>query len=153
LCVLVEHSGQTIFGIQPLRGYLAVQSFYVISGFYMALVLGERYSSTRQFYISRFLRILPIYWIVLGFTVLAALFVPDFLSRLPESDFASRSIGLLSAIQLALVAIANVLLIGLDWMHFISIDERGNLLLEHQHYLPDGPFNFGRLQLIPQAWT
>jgi peptidoglycan/LPS O-acetylase OafA/YrhL len=47
----------------------AVQGFYVISGFYMALVLNEKYPPGRagygEFISQRLLRLLPAYWFCL----------------------------------------------------------------------------------------
>src|SRR6476620_3579280 len=47
----------------------AVQGFYVISGFYMALVLNEKYArgarGYREFILQRLLRLLPTYWFAL----------------------------------------------------------------------------------------
>lgn len=71
LSVVYAHA-YPIFGYRLLDGYLAVISFFVISGFYMTLVLNRKYigknSSYRLFITNRFLRIYPIYWI--GFLAL-----------------------------------------------------------------------------------
>src|SRR5216117_25272 len=52
----------------------AVTAFFVISGFYMALVLDTRYRSRpiRDFSLSRGLRLLPAYWFISAATVLFA---------------------------------------------------------------------------------
>lgn len=46
---------------------MAVEIFFVISGFYMQMVLSERYTSAGAFYFSRGLRIFPTYWVVAAF--------------------------------------------------------------------------------------
>ena len=61
----------------PLVGAgLAVQSFFVISGFYMALILENKYAGQRHSYklfiTNRFLRIYPVYWVVLAIIVFLA---------------------------------------------------------------------------------
>lgn len=60
-------------------GRLAVETFYMISGFYMSLVWVDKYAShpnpIRTFYISRALRIYPLYFIVLLGSVLMALYL------------------------------------------------------------------------------
>jgi hypothetical protein len=49
---------------------LAVEAFFVISGFYMALVLTERYDGhVGSFYRARALRIFPMYWALLALVV------------------------------------------------------------------------------------
>ena len=48
----------------PIRGYVSVQVFYIISGFYMALILNTKYvgpGSYRVFIANRLLRIFPAY--------------------------------------------------------------------------------------------
>jgi peptidoglycan/LPS O-acetylase OafA/YrhL len=68
LSVVAQHCNG-IFGLQLVGGQLAVQSFYLISGFYMSLILNEKYIGTdnsyRLFVTNRFLKIYPIYWTVL----------------------------------------------------------------------------------------
>ena len=68
LSVLLEHSGG-IGGYTLIGGPLAVQCFFIISGFYMGLVLNERYdrpSLNRAFYLNRMLRIHGIYLVFLA---------------------------------------------------------------------------------------
>jgi peptidoglycan/LPS O-acetylase OafA/YrhL len=47
-----------------LSGTIAVSSFYVISGFYMQLILAEGYRDKWKFWLSRGLKIYPLYWLV-----------------------------------------------------------------------------------------
>src|SRR5580658_9352582 len=64
LCVITAHSTPAL----PWHlhdPHQAVEIFYIISGFYMALILSNGYPTTKQFYVSRFLRIFPAYFIVL----------------------------------------------------------------------------------------
>ena len=72
--VLFMHSSK-LFGMANMGGTSAVQSFYVISGFYMALVLNEKYEKGRrgylEFMMQRLMRLLPAYW----FCVVAALVI------------------------------------------------------------------------------
>src|SRR5262245_35618606 len=66
LCVLLTHSAFT--GLPHLPGSIAVEAFFVVSVFYMALVLTEKYTPARlgrswvmHFYLSRYLRLYPSY--------------------------------------------------------------------------------------------
>lgn len=65
------------YGKYLFDGKMSVQSFFIISGFYMALILNEKYSKHKNSYslfiINRFLRIYPIYWIVLVLTAFVTL--------------------------------------------------------------------------------
>jgi peptidoglycan/LPS O-acetylase OafA/YrhL len=75
--VVLHHSGP-IFGNYLLGsfngGSLPVNSFFIISGFYMGFILSEKYVAKNGSYFlfitNRFLRIYPIYWAVLIATIL-----------------------------------------------------------------------------------
>ncbi|MER9920179.1 MULTISPECIES: acyltransferase [unclassified Mesorhizobium] len=61
--------GHADFGrLQMTGGLVGVQAFYMVSGFYMGLILGGRYKSAWLFYSNRALRIYPTYWLVLALT-------------------------------------------------------------------------------------
>jgi peptidoglycan/LPS O-acetylase OafA/YrhL len=53
-CVVVTHAaGGTILGVRLLSGIVAVQAFYVISGFLITMILNERkhYRLVGNFYL------------------------------------------------------------------------------------------------------
>ncbi len=67
LSVVIEHLAINVPGLKFITGPTAVQSFFVISGFYMALVLNTKYQgpgSTRLFLKNRLLRIYPTYYLI-----------------------------------------------------------------------------------------
>ena len=68
ISVVLAHSSP-LFGITSVGGALAVQAFYIISGFYMSLILNEKYTGGNNSYYlfisNRLLRLYPIYWVVL----------------------------------------------------------------------------------------
>jgi len=76
LTVVAAHS-TAIFGSTLVGGKIAVQSFYIISGFYMSLILNEKYvgkfNSYFLFLSNRFLRLFPIFWVVLILTALLSI--------------------------------------------------------------------------------
>jgi len=72
LGVLVSHVGP-IPHFYPPSGTTSVQAFFVVSGFYMALVLTEKYTRPNQislFLTNRFLRIYPPYLLILFISAL-----------------------------------------------------------------------------------
>lgn len=72
ISVIFSHNGIRIPGIE---GHLAVQAFFVISGFYMALVLNEKYvGNILGFYAARYLRLWPSYIVV--FLIVLAFIAP-----------------------------------------------------------------------------
>ena len=81
ICVLFHHAGASLGGIHWLSGGLAVEVFFVLSGFYMQMILSEKYSRQTlgkywylRFYSSRYSRLLPTYLVCLSLTVPAAIF-------------------------------------------------------------------------------
>lgn len=66
LSVALSHAGFP----HPMEATYAVQFFFVISGYYMALILDTTYKDDApRFYLNRALRIFPAYWIVAGVTL------------------------------------------------------------------------------------
>jgi len=66
IAVVVYHSYK-IFGLRMCGGQVAVETFYMISGFYMALILNEKYvgkGSYKKFISSRFFIKFTVYWFV-----------------------------------------------------------------------------------------
>lgn len=71
ISVLIAHS-ESLFGLHLIGGRLAVKVFFMISGFYMAMVLQEKYNGPKDYALflsNRFLRLYPIYWVVLLCTI------------------------------------------------------------------------------------
>ena len=79
LSVLLGHTrGHGFFGLSFVYPEIAVQSFFIISGFYMALVLNEKYNQPGQYTMflkQRFLRLYPTYFILITAVVLVDLAV------------------------------------------------------------------------------
>lgn len=63
--VVIFHSSKPIFGLTLVNGFTAVKLFFIVSGFYMAMILNGKYSSYLSFVINRALKLFPAYWIVL----------------------------------------------------------------------------------------
>lgn len=65
LSVVAGHAQTTVFGFKGIGAWYAVNFFFIISGFYMAMVLNEKYKdiSPIHFYKSRAFRIFPIYYV------------------------------------------------------------------------------------------
>lgn len=73
IAVVIGHS-TPVFGYFGVPPEVAVRIFFIVSGFYMSLILSEKYlgsSGVRAFYVGRFLRIYPIYYAALVLMVLA----------------------------------------------------------------------------------
>lgn len=73
LSVALSHYGVS-HGFALAGGFAAVQMFYVISGFYMATILTEKYDPRRDlgiFYSNRFLRIYSVYFVCVPISLAA----------------------------------------------------------------------------------
>lgn len=153
LAVVVYHSYK-IFGLRMCGGQVAVQSFYMISGFYMALILNEKYigkGSYFKFLYSRFLRIFPTYWVMLILAFLLSLLgyilfnKPYYLAR-----YISYS-ECLSWYHYLWFTFENLVIVGQDVLYFTKFDEWCNLdfVINPLSYKHNG-YNY---LLVPQAWT
>lgn len=81
LSVLVAHS-HPIKGIEFVGSELAVETFFIISGFYISMVLNEKYVNVKNpywlFISNRALKLYPMYYLVLILTLVCAKFVPQY---------------------------------------------------------------------------
>src|SRR5262249_60341349 len=104
-------------------GAVSVQCFYIISGFFIAMILNEKYvgsSDKYLFYSNRFLRIFPLYWIflVLAFVVgIAAYAVAHKGALAIWHDNWSR----LSPIDVSFLIFTNLLLFGQDQIALLGL--------------------------------
>ncbi|MEY9528848.1 peptidoglycan/LPS O-acetylase OafA/YrhL [Bradyrhizobium japonicum] len=64
LAVVGDHVLPPFPWLRLTTGVMAVEVFFVVSGFYMQMVLSQRYASAGAFYLSRAFRIFPTYWLV-----------------------------------------------------------------------------------------
>ena len=149
LSVLVAHTGP-LLGTNLAGGPPAVQAFFTISGFYMALVLHEKYptgrAGTLAFWLNRLLRLAPLYVLVLAVTAIVAWQTRE------HSPF-FLTLGRLSPAWQALVWAVNVTGVGLDGLLFVAVDPASDglrLSPRLDAYAPLSPTN---LQLVGQGWT
>ena len=143
LSVVINHSS-AIFGFYLVGGRVAVESFFIISGFYMALILSEKYKTTLQgykfFLTNRILRIYPMYWAMLVITFFAAVGVQFFfLKNITIAWFGYQEpISIWIAIYLVFV---HILIFGQDILLFtkysdtLLIPPSWTLALEMMFYL------------------
>jgi len=151
---VVFHHSTTPWNMPIVDGHQAVRLFYIISGFYMALVLGEKYPLNREglwmFYTNRAARIFPVYWVVL---IGAAVFygvAQIWTQRMPERFqwyCLLREGG--HGGFLAGLGLSQLILFGLDW--FSLFDFQGSIL--GLGGTVRGGKTAGFLCLVPQAWS
>lgn len=135
---------------------LAVEIFFMVSGFYMALVLDRKYAGLdnyRLFLSNRLLRLVPVYWLVLLMTI--GLGVLAWVVQ-------GRPIGALAAFQeyhgaltpgtLVSLIVPNLVLFGQDWLAFFGIDLASGRLFFDPLATAAEPLT-REFMFIRQAWT
>ncbi len=134
LSVIFSHVG-LIGGFTFGDGRMSVQAFYMISGFYMSLVWIEKYSKLpnpiSSFYISRALRIYPLYFLVLAGVLLVG-FVAG--PRSPIAFHFIDAINVLGWPTATWVYLTQLTLIGMETPLFLD-------------------FNLHKYMILPVAWT
>lgn len=158
LAVIVDHSS-AIFGLKLVGGEVAVQTFFIVSGFYMALILTEKYvgvnSSFYLFITNRLLKLYPIYWTMLFIAVSISLFA-FFRSGSSGSEKISNLItvignGSMSIPVFVWYCISSIFLFFQDWFVFLGFNQSGTLYFVKDFHT--APHSLIRFLFLPQAWT
>lgn len=157
ITVVIAHSN-ALFGFTFVGGQLAVQAFFIVSGFYMTLILNEKYiginSSYKLFITNRFLRLYPIYW-----TVLLCSFFYSFIDPLNSNgdEYAALSYYIkyfknLNASSLFFLLFTNVSLFLQDFVMFLGVNTSDGSLFFTPNFRNTNPELYHFL-FVPQAWT
>ncbi len=157
ICVFCAHS-RPIGGLRWLHGDLAVELFFVISGFYMQLVLTTRYTEAKlgnrwrsYFYKARYFRLLPIYLagctIVIGVALLRPTLAPvvhtwNYVWQLPETAG--------NLVFKAFLCLTNMTIFFQDVTLFLAVHS-GHVHWSANFYNSDVGLWTGLA--IPQAWS
>ena len=138
LFVVQAHAGAVsgLALLPTLDGREAVQIFYVISGFYMSLILNRKYIGSAGrwlFYSNRFFRLWPPYIVVIVAATIALYLLGqachfDCPSSLSEVFAKFRRFGLATQAYLLLT---NIFIVGQDFLWLIRIDDSGAI-----HFAP-----------------
>lgn len=159
ISVVIAHS-TAIFGVQLVGGEVAVQTFYIISGFYMGLILTEKYvgknSSYTLFITNRLLRLYPIYWTVFLLSVLLSLVAyvkggPEGSGKITAFANLLHDGGVKGIFIFLWAGFSNIFLFFQDWFVFLGLDTAHNIyFVKDFHHAPLPLFSF---VFLPQAWT
>ena len=157
ITVVLAHSSP-IFGFSFVSAPIAVQSFYIISGFYMTLILNEKYvgvnGSYKLFISNRFLRLYPIYWIVLFLTVAycIAIAVHSHGKHWGNLDIYAAHFDSMSFSSFTFLVFTNLFLFLQDVVMFLGLNTTTGHLFPTANFKETNPMLYEFL-LIPQAWT
>jgi len=154
LAVVIDHAPSRLRGVF-LGGEVAVQGFFIISGFYMAMVLDRRYNfkgATVLFYQQRYLRLAPMYWLTLAITLVAAGAHTVMLHRLSKMiDHWVLYGRQLSPWTLCVLVGSQLTMVGMDVLTFCRLT--GSPLHFAYTGLLGPPMAVTSFRLVPQAWS
>lgn len=157
VAVIVEHMRLS----RPFMiwGGDAVKIFFMISGFYMAMILLEKYGNSRKglttFAINRFLRLYPVYITVLIISIIW--FIICKLSThggTPDTDLLKLS-HILPLWQSALLWLPNLTLFGIDLPSLFHWSQQNGfqIMTSLPHEDVNGNFWIGNTVWVRQAWS
>lgn len=139
LSVVAVHVGYRPFLMAS--GEAAVEAFFLISGFYIALALHGPYrDSRRRFWLNRALRLYPAYFVVAGAALIFSLATTDILDAFQTLPVDARA---------WLIAV-NITLVGQDTVMFLGVQD-GTLAFTRDFSATD--LQLWRFLLVPPAWS
>jgi peptidoglycan/LPS O-acetylase OafA/YrhL len=146
MAVVCAHVGKLPYTVQ-LGSLLAVQAFYIISGFLIALVWTNKYELRSNglflFYSNRAARIYILYWIVLVISIVVAL-VTKWLTHDYPGYFGSRPRELL-----LYTIFINTWIFGSSWAYWLGFD--GSIYFTTDY--TSSPYPVWGTMILSPAWT
>jgi len=153
IAVIIAHCG-AIPVLRPVNGPVAVEAFFIISGFYMSLILQEKYINKpyRLFISNRLLRLYPVYW---GVLIATCLFC--FIIRLTSGQESFPIFDQYLSVPVnggafSFLILTNLLIFGQDIVMFLGIDPATGQLFFTNNFWQTSPSLYSFL-FIPQAWS
>jgi peptidoglycan/LPS O-acetylase OafA/YrhL len=154
LAVVASHTGDFGF-LKMMGGGEAVQLFFVISGFYMSLILDKKYHSNSLFYSNRFLRLYPAYALVLLATMTWFMIDWAYTRHRPPPYWIAEANVEMAIWQWLALQFSSLTMVGLDLpalFHWKS--GQGFMFLTFAaESAPDGVYWAGQFSWISQAWS
>jgi len=148
MAVLLAHLPTST--VKFIHGGTAVQAFFVVSGFYMALVLDGKYSDKRLFYSNRLLRLAPAYFTML-LIALVALLAFEMTATATMQNHRDLYSNPISAIVLVF---ENIFVVGQHLLYWFMFESDGSLYLDPYGGLPTETTAVGwQGLLVPQSWS
>jgi peptidoglycan/LPS O-acetylase OafA/YrhL len=165
ICVLLQHSGAPFWGVSWLSGEGAVYVFFMISGFYMQMVLSDKYTQARlgdywwaRFYLARYFRLFPTYIVCVVATILAAAYASSENQRMypPLSGWMALgelNLSLSNILLYGWVAISNIFIFFQEFAQVVAV-QSGDAVLTlsgGQNYQSEVPIV--HMIALPHGWT
>lgn len=156
ISIVIAHTS-AIFGINLVGGQIAVESFFIISGFYMSLILNEKYigfnNSYKLYLTNRLLRLYPIYWAVIILVIVRTIILFLFNNLVTGSlgEFI-KYYNQMNFPALLYLGFTNVFLVGQDAVMFLGLNIHSGNLYFTSDFTITNPRLYSFL-FVPQAWT
>jgi peptidoglycan/LPS O-acetylase OafA/YrhL len=148
----------SFFGFAALwiyPGGYAVQIFYIISGFLMALILNEKYENTPRgnwtFYTNRFAKIFGPYFAILAVTIAISLLSKALTGNALLLTAWFSEAGAMTFSTWAFALLTNIFILGQDWAISVLTYRSGSLLFSLDAY--SNPPLASQFSIIAPAWT
>jgi peptidoglycan/LPS O-acetylase OafA/YrhL len=120
ISVVIAHT-DSLFGMKLIGGELAVKIFFIISGFYMSLVLDGKYSGRNNYWLfikNRCLRLFPMYWFVLLLTFMLSIVSYYILGDWGKLSQYAIYFEVMDFSTVLFLMLSNILLLGQDVVLF-----------------------------------
>jgi peptidoglycan/LPS O-acetylase OafA/YrhL len=155
LCVVLSHLPCRF---KMVGGPYAVEAFYIFSGFYMSLILSDKYlkKPLKLFYSNRLLKLFPIYVTVLIITIIISAIYGTittdysignlnlYFEYFPELDLTAKLY--IFFVNFFLVLQDTAMFMGIDW------GNANSLIFSSNFFKTSSPHLYEFL-LVPQAWS
>ena len=138
LAVVGAHSNSHPL-LKFVGGEVAVQAFFVISGFYMAMIV-DSYKTTTDFWVSRYLRLYPIYIFCAILTLLLVQGFGNYVERIEK----------LPTSAILFLTLTNITIFFQDITMFLGVN---NDTLSFVKNFGESTPPLYQLLLIPQGWS
>lgn len=154
LNVVIAHAGGNLFKITSVGGMIAVETFFIISGFYMTLILTQKYTgegSYKLFISNRWLRLFPLYYAVTLITILVYFISYKICGQGFNFEFWVKNLHSLNPFSLLFIIFTNIFVIGQDLVNFLTLNPNGSLIFT-KNFL-SAPTQLYQFLFVGQAWT
>ena len=145
IAVVFQHTYGTLFD----GGYIAVQLFFIVSGFVISFILVEQqsYPTPGAFYKNRVLRLFPIYYVVAIGSLVFYMTLPLITGNPTSFQEVYQSIDIVGQ---ALLVFGNLFILGQDWVMFTAVHDG---VVHFHHDFQDSEVPVWRGLLVPPAWS
>lgn len=154
ISVISAHA-EPLFGLTFIGGKIAVQAFFIFSGFYMSFILQKKYSKKknahRLFLTNRILRVYPTYLFVLALSVILSII---FINHKDNNvlNLYRQYLSSFNPLTLGYLLFVNLFMLGMDFVMFLGFDTVHKTYFFTSNYLATHPLLYDFL-FVPQAWT